>query len=208
MLRNEMIREEFSKYGSELLDDTSLISLIMGEKVAAKLIENNLNTLFKIDMLSYDDLTKIGISDISQLKLKALIDLSKRGTRIKSLNNISSPKDVVRLCDDMTKFEQEVLRVICLNTKNDVVYQKDVFKGGLKESIVHPREIFKVALSCSAASIIIIHNHPSGNPTPSKADINITDRTKESGKVIGINLLDHIIVGSNGFTSLKEKGIV
>jgi len=207
MLRNEMIREELSKYGSELLDDTSLISLIMGEKVAAKLIENNLNRLYKIDMLSYDDLKKIGLSKVSQLKLKALIDLSKRGTRIKSLNNVSSPADVARLCDDMRYLDQEVLRLICLNTKNNVIFQKDVFKGGLSTSIVHPREIFKSALSVSAASVIIIHNHPSGDPTPSKEDINITSRIKESGEIMGIKLLDHIIVG-NGFISLKEKSLL
>ena len=109
---------------------------------------------------------------------------------------------------EMVFLKQEVLKLIMLDTKNNVIGIKDVFKGSLNSSIVHPREIFKEALKKSSASIIICHNHPSGDPTPSKEDINITIRLKECGKIIGIDLLDHLIIGKNKYISLKQKGII
>lgn len=108
----------------------------------------------------------------------------------------------------MNELNQEVLKVVLLNTKNIVVGIKDVFKGSLNTSVVHPREIFKQAISKNSASIIICHNHPSGDPTPSREDINITLRIKECGNIIGIQLVDHIIIGNNKFVSLKERGLI
>ncbi|MDZ5016734.1 DNA repair protein RadC, partial [Clostridium perfringens] len=101
-----------------------------------------------------------------------------------------------------------VLKLIMLDTKNNIIGIKDVFKGSLNASIVHPREVFKEALKKSSSSIIVCHNHPSGDPTPSKEDINITVRLKECGRIMGIDLLDHIIIGKEKFISLKEKGII
>ncbi len=93
-----------------------------------------------------------------------------------------------------------------LNTKNQVLHKKTVFIGSLNASIVHPREVYKEALRRSAASIICIHNHPSGDPSPSREDIEVTKRLNECGKILGIDLLDHLIIGENKFVSLKEKG--
>uniref|UniRef100_UPI000E341953 RadC family protein n=2 Tax=Aeribacillus TaxID=1055323 RepID=UPI000E341953 len=93
-----------------------------------------------------------------------------------------------------------------LNTKNQVLHKQTIFIGSLNTSIVHPREVFKEALKCSAASFICIHNHPSGDPSPSKEDIEVTRRLSECGKLIGIELLDHIIIGERKYVSLKEKG--
>jgi len=97
---------------------------------------------------------------------------------------------------------------ICLylNTKNQVLQKRTVFIGSLNASIVHPREVFKEALKRSAASIICMHNHPSGDPTPSREDIEVTKRLAECGKLIGIDVLDHIIIGEQKYVSLKEKG--
>ena len=108
----------------------------------------------------------------------------------------------------MSELKQEVLKLIMLDTKNQIISIKDVFKGSLNTSIVHPREIFNEAIKRNSSSIIICHNHPSGDPTPSKEDINITLRINECSKIIGISLLDHIIVGKGKFISLKEKGII
>ena len=108
----------------------------------------------------------------------------------------------------MSNFKQEVFKLILLNTKNIVIGTKDVFKGTLNSSIVHPREVFKEAIHRGSASIIVCHNHPSGDPSPSKEDINITLRLKECGNIMGIELLDHIIIGNNRYVSLKEKGII
>lgn len=206
--KNHIIMETFVKYGGEKLDDTSLISLILGEKVANILKNNELNTLFKIDMKSDKEFKDMGIGKTSILKIKALISLCKRGTKINTTEKINSPDIVANLCEDLARLDQEVLRLICVNTKNEIIHQEDVFKGGLNSSIVHPREVLKIAIQCSACNIIIVHNHPSGDPTPSKEDINITLRIKEASKIVGIELLDHIIVGKKGFISFKQKGII
>ena len=122
---------------------------------------------------------------------------------------ILSPKDVsTLLINEMSNLKQEVFKLIFLNTKNIVIGSKDVFKGTLNSSIVHPREVFKEAIQRGSASIIACHNHPSGDPNPSKEDINITLRLKECGKIMGIELLDHMIIGANKYVSLKEKGII
>ena len=110
--------------------------------------------------------------------------------------------------EDMKYLKQEKLKILILNTKNIVTYIRDVFIGTLNSSIVHPREIFCEAIKKNGASIIICHNHPSGDPTPSKEDINITLRLKECGKLLGIDLLDHIIIGENKYVSMKEKGTI
>ena len=98
------------------------------------------------------------------------------------------------------------MSTLYLNTKNQVLHKKTVFIGSLNASIVHPREVYKEALRRSAASIICIHNHPRGDPSPSREDIEVTKRLNECGKIIGIDLLDHLIIGENKFVSLKEKG--
>lgn len=93
-----------------------------------------------------------------------------------------------------------------LNTKNQVIHRQTIFIGSLNTSIVHPREVFKEAFRRAAASIICLHNHPSGDPTPSREDIAVTKRLVECGQIIGIEVLDHIIIGDHKFVSLKEKG--
>jgi DNA repair protein RadC len=122
---------------------------------------------------------------------------------------IGSPTDAVELIRDFIEnSDREQLIVCCLDTKNQPTAIHTVSIGSLNSSIVHPREVFKAAILANASSIIIYHNHPSGDSSPSSEDINITTRLKESGKIIGIELLDHIIVGDNNFVSIKEKGII
>lgn len=100
------------------------------------------------------------------------------------------------------------INYICLylNTKNQVIHRQTIFIGSLNSSIVHPREVFKEAFRRAAASIICLHNHPSGDPAPSREDIEVTKRLVECGRIIGIEVLDHIIIGDHKFVSLKEKG--
>ncbi len=99
-----------------------------------------------------------------------------------------------------------IFTCLYLNTKNQVLHKHTVFIGSLNSSIVHPREIFKEAFKRSAASFICVHNHPSGDPTPSREDIEVTQRLFECGQLIGIQLLDHLVIGDQKFVSLKEKG--
>ena len=141
-----------------------------------------------------------------------MVELGRRLNALKGKADeisINSPQDIGNMLkSEMSGLHQEVLKLIVLNTKNKIIRIKDVFKGTLNTSIVHPREIYSEAIKCGGASIIICHNHPSGDPTPSKEDINITERIKQCGKIVGIELLDHIIVGDQKFLSLKEKGIL
>ncbi|WP_227936713.1 RadC family protein [Alkalihalobacillus deserti] len=152
-----------------------------------------------------------GIGAAKAVELSAAIEL---GRRIHSLQPeeryvIRSPEDVSNyVMEDMRFLHQEHFDCLYLNTKNQVLHRKTVFIGSLNASICHPREIFKEAFRRSAASVICLHNHPSGDPTPSREDIEVTKRLAEAGKLLGIELLDHIIIGDRKFVSLKEQGYV
>lgn len=124
---------------------------------------------------------------------------------------ISCPKDIYEVLTKVCRIQcnaEEVFILITLNTKNIVTGYFEVHRGTINTSLVHPREVFKRALLNNASNIIVAHNHPSGDPNPSKEDIQITERLKEAGNLLGINLLDHIIVGEDKYISLKEKGVL
>ena len=124
---------------------------------------------------------------------------------------ISCPKDIYEVLTKVCRIQcnaEEVVILITLNTKNIVTGYFEVHRGTINTSLVHPREVFKRALLNNASNIMVAHNHPSGDPNPSKEDIQITERLKEAGNLLGINLLDHIIVGDDKYISLKEKGVL
>lgn len=218
--KNERPKEKLLTYGAEVLSNSELLAIILrtgmvGENVLelSNRLLSELEGLDGILSATFDDITSIkGIKDAKASQLLALAELFKRFRTLKAMHKdikITSPKDVANLLmGEMDDLNQEVLKVILLNTKNIVIGTRDVFKGSLNTSIVHPREIFKQAINKNSASIIICHNHPSGDPTPSQEDINITLRIKECGNIIGIQLLDHIIIGKNKFISLEEKGLI
>ena len=141
-------------------------------------------------------------------QLLACIELGKRlnGTGCRSKLKVSSPDDVAHLLDEMSDLEQEEFRVILLNTKNRVIRILTVSVGSVNASIVHPREVLKPAIVASAASIILVHNHPTGDPTPSNEDIDLTTRFAKCCELIGIDLLDHVIIGDGCHCSMKEEG--
>ena len=217
---NERPIEKMLINGPEGLNNAELLAIILrtgvrGENVVS-LSSRLLSEVEGLDGLlnsNYYDMTNIkGIKKIKASQLIAMIELFNRFKTLRSQNikfKISSPKNIANmLMNEMTDLNQEVLKLIMLNTKNEVVGIKDIFKGSLNSSIVHPREIFREAIKRNSASIIICHNHPSGDPTPSKEDINITIRLKECASIMGIELLDHIIIGNSKFVSLNEKGIL
>ena len=124
---------------------------------------------------------------------------------------ISCPKDIYEVLTKVCRIQcnaEEVFILITLNTKNIVTGYFEVHRGTINSSLVHPREVFKRALLNNARYIMVAHNHPSGDPNPSKEDIQITERLKEAGNLLGINLLDHIIVGDDKYISFKEKGVL
>lgn len=137
--------------------------------------------------------------------------MKEKTSRYDITKKISAPIDAYTTVTKIFSMEEEaeeVLVMLTLNTKNSVTGAFEISRGSLNSSIVHPREVFKRALLDNAASIIIAHNHPSGDPTPSGEDTNITHRLKECGKLMGIELLDHIIVGEGNYVSLKERGVL
>jgi DNA repair protein RadC len=145
--------------------------------------------------------------NISFLNLKVVKETSGRYDVRKK---IQSPNDIFNIAQNViyaNEYAEENLWLITLDTKNNITGIFTVSTGSLNSSIVHPREIFKRAVLQNAASIIICHNHPSGDPTPSQEDINTTKRIYDAGKILGIELLDHVIIGDNKYTSLKEKGV-
>lgn len=214
----ERPREKLLFYGAQFLSNEELLAIILrtGNKdsnvveLSYRIIHSvgGLNGLFKA---SAKELMKVkGVKEAKATQILAMCELYKR-FKVSELTQvkISKPSDVAELVlDELRMLRQEVLILLTLDTKNKVISKKEIFKGGLNSSLVHPREIFREAVKDSAASIIICHNHPSGDPTPSRDDINITTRLKECGKMMGIELLDHLIIGDNRFISLKEKDIL
>lgn len=143
--------------------------------------------------------------------VKYTLELVRESSYLYEKKTIRSPQDAYDIATDvlgLMKRPEEELWVFSLNTKNDVTGMLMVSRGSLSSSIVHPREVFKGALLNNAASIIAIHQHPSGNATPSREDIEVTKRLTEAGKILGVELLDHIVIGEGEYVSLKEKGYV
>lgn len=216
----ERPKEKLLTYGADTLSNSELLAIILrtgtkGENVLqmSNRLLSELDGLDGILSAGFDDITSIkGIKNGKASQILALSELYKRFRTLKTIKDqvkITKPSDLADLLmGEMNELNQEVLKVILLSTKNVIIGIRDVFKGSLNTSIVHPREIFKQAINKNSASIIICHNHPSGDPIPSKEDINITIRIKECGNILGIKLIDHIIIGKNKFVSLKERGLI
>src|SRR5690625_3802819 len=193
------------------LDSTDIIGAILGEGADAltcmQLKEVPLRQLMNY---SIDDFRREGLNECESIKLHASFLLTKKviSEKDERKNIIGSPED---LYDELKYLEyenQENFVVLYLNTKNQVIKRQVIFVGSLNASIVHPREVFREAIKLSSASIAVAHNHPSGDSSPSQEDLLVTKRLVEAGKVVGCEVLDHIIIGRNNFISLKEKGYI
>lgn len=119
---------------------------------------------------------------------------------------IGQPEDAVSLFQSLENADREMMMLLCLDRKGQPTHLQTISIGTLHSSLVHPREVFKTAILSNSASIIIAHNHPSGDPTPSRDDLEITKRIKEAGELLGIELMDHLIIGANDHYSFKSKG--
>lgn len=219
MPQNERPQERLLRYGADSLSNSELLAVILRtgtrDENIVNLAQRTLTLFNGINGLleaSQDDLMKIeGIKEAKASQILSVAELAKRYKSYRSGDNykIGSPGDAADLVMvELREFKQEVLKVLLLNTKNVVIGVHNASMGSLNSSIVHPREIFKEAIRKSAASIIMVHNHPSGDPTPSSEDIAATGRIREAGKLIGIDLLDHVIVGDGRYISLREKNLL
>lgn len=152
-----------------------------------------------------------GMGFVKSVRLRAALELGRRiiSPETQAQGAIDSPKKVWRLMlGDIAGLKQEEFTVLVLNSKNMLIKKKRVFMGTISEAIVHPREIYRDAIREAGTSIIMTHNHPSGNVTPSNEDINMTQRMVEAGEVVGIALIDHVIVGETKYLSFKEQGFL
>ena len=215
----ERPREKLLKSGSSSLSNAELLALVIRtgtrERTAVELAQDILNYfggLKSLVNLSVEEIEKIkGVGPAKGTRINAVIELSKRLYRATMEESviIENPDDVAKLVmPELRYMKQEVFKLILLDTKNEVIAMPVITKGGLTSSIVHPREVFKEAIRRSSASIILVHNHPSGLPDPSGEDIKITRRLIEAGKIMGVEVLDHLVIGDGIYTSMKEKEII
>lgn len=210
-------RERLVRQGASSLSNQELIAILLrtGTKQESVLhlanrVLNYFEQIQELKNASIEEITAVkGIGQAKAVQLLAAVELGKRLAQQKTDDKftIRSPKDAATyLMHDMTSLNQEHFVTLFLNVKNQILHKQTIFIGSLNASIVHPREIFREAVKRSAASIICAHNHPSGNPSPSTEDIDVTKRLYEAGLLMGIELLDHVIIGDHQFISLKEKG--
>lgn len=216
---NDKPREKLYKFGADKLSEYELIAILLGSGsrnedvlTLSKKLWQYMSKFHRISELAIDDLMEIeGIGLSKACSIISALELSKRINIRECVDNFSvgSPKSVADIFMNILRDEmKEHFYVLLLDTKNKIISWDEISKGDLNSSIVHPREVFKYALKYSANSIICLHNHPSGDPTPSMQDIEITKRLQEVGNLVGIKLLDHIIIGYNKYISLREKGIM
>lgn len=209
-------RERLEEVGEKALSNQELLAILLrtGSKelnvmVLASEVLNHFEQLQLLKNATLNELMSIkGIGKVKAIELRAAIEFGCRvyqSTQVKYGKISSSHQIAQRLIQEMKGLQQEHLVCIYLNTKNEVIRQETVFKGSLNQSIAHPREVFRGAVKHSAARILLAHNHPSGNPTPSNQDIHFTKRMEECGEMMGIQVLDHIIIGDEKYISLREE---
>jgi DNA repair protein RadC len=215
----ERPRERMQTLGAEALSNAELLAILLRTGSRSEsvlhlserlLIEaEGLRNLFDMSLNEMTSLHGIGLA--KAIQVKAALELGKRTGSLSREERyvIRSPKDAAfYLMEEMRNLKKEHFVCLFLNMKNQVMGKETIFVGSLNASIVHPREIFRSAIKRSSASIICLHNHPSGDPTPSPEDIQVTKRLCEAGELMGIDVLDHIIIGDQTYISLKEKGLL
>ncbi|WP_129596855.1 RadC family protein [Anaerophilus nitritogenes] len=220
MAETERPREKLLKWGVRSLSNAELLAILIrtGTKdlsaidLAQKVLSIDQEGLRYLKNCTIEELSGIkGIGVAKACQMIASIEIGKRIAQMSSKEKYSiiSPKDVSNiLMEEMRYYKKEYFKTILLNTKNEILSIENISIGSLNSSLVHPREVFVNAIKKSVASIILVHNHPSGNPKPSSEDIKVTKRLMEAGKIIGIEILDHIIIGDGKYTSLKEINMI
>jgi DNA repair protein RadC len=219
--RSERPRERLLRHGADKLSSQELLALVIGRGVSKRSVMTiaqelvaRFGSIQGISNATIEELSCIkGIGTAKATQLKAVFELGKRQELEKETlyegYDIKDPQSVVRAVRGTIKDKaKEHFKLILLNTRNKIIGLSTVSIGTLNASLVHPREVFKDAIRHSASSVVIAHNHPSGDPEPSEEDLKITRRLVESGKILGIEVLDHIIIGKDTFVSLKTRGLL
>lgn len=217
---SERPREKAQRFGVEQLSTAELLAILLQSGTRKDSALDLANRLLGRTQMGVSDLSQFTLRQLMELPgiglakattLQACFELGRRQQMVvaESVHRLNSPQAVVELVRGrLAHLRREVFMVIQLNVKNDVIAEEIVSQGTINASIVHPREVFQNAIKNGAAAIIVTHNHPSGDPGPSDEDIQVTKRLVETGKIIGIPLLDHVIIGSQDSFSLKAHGLL
>jgi len=210
--------EKLEIYGEKMLSNAELLAIIiksgtkentsveLANKVLSIIDNNNLQSMQDISLEEFQKIK--GIGKVKAIQLKAVCELAKRMSQPinKKQIKICSSDDVANLFFEELQFEKvEHVKLLLLNAKNVVTRIVDVSKGGVNSAIVEPKEILQEAIKAGIPKIILVHNHPSGDSTPSQADINLTKRLYTAANILGIQLLDHIVIGNRCYTSIFSK---
>ncbi len=216
---DERPRERLIKFGADKLSDAEILAILLrvGNKETtaidlARHILKEFGGFQGIDARSVSELCQVhGIGIAKAAQIKAALELGKRlfleDVRIK--DKVESSDDVYQIVNPhIQNLGREIFKILLLTSRNKIILEKIIFEGSLTESLVSPREIIKEAINHSAASIVFVHNHPSGNPEPSEQDKRVTTQLKNACQVVGINVLDHLIIGKKSFFSFADAGLL
>ena len=211
--RSFSVSEKLARYGSSALSGAEHLTLLVGRKSVALALIRHFGSLKGLARASFQELRQFlprrqAESVVAALSISVIAETEH--ARSEQLDN---PESIYRACADMKLFSQEVLRVILLDTRYRHSSTVEITKGTINESLAHPRDIFRPVIGQSAYAFVLVHNHPSGNPAPSEADIRLTSRLAEGARILQINMLDHVIVGQSfenrpGYFSFKEAGLI
>ena len=210
----DLPREKLEKYGAQKLAEHELLALLLGSGIKGlnvlELSKKILKVIKKIGLAKITLKNLLEIKGLGKAKTSQIIALLELGKRLNTENKIEvvSPEDVWKLCPDIREAKKEHFVVFYLDTQEQLIERQIISIGLLNSTLVHPREVFEPAIRYLAAQVVVAHNHPTGDPNPSTADIEITKRLVEAGKMLGIQVLNHIIVTKETHFSFKEKGLI
>lgn len=208
-------REKLIQYGPEKLSNSELLALLLrsgNKEINAIELARKILKKFgakELPNLNFKDLKKIpGLGPAKACEIVACFELGKRLLKDKKAQIFLTPKEIWEELRDLRNHKKEHFVIFYLDSRNQEIKRETISIGSLNANLVHPREVFEPAVRNLAAQIILAHNHPSGDPTPSEDDLEITKRLIESGKILGIEVIDHIIVAKNNFFSFKERKLI
>jgi DNA repair protein RadC len=218
MTESERPRERLARLGPSSLSEPELLAILLRVGVPGESAIDGASRLLKtfggvtgLHRASFDELcNQHGIAEAKACQIKAALELGNRLKRseLDENNTIHSPADAANFVQfEMSALEQEELRVMLLDTRNRVLDTVTIYRGSLNSSQIRVGELFKAAIRRNSAAIIVVHNHPSGDPTPSPDDIAVTRAIVQAGKLLDVNVLDHLIIGRDKHVSLKERGV-
>jgi len=208
-------RERLQRKGPGALSNSELLAIMLGSGMPGKNVLEVAEHLLRkfgskrLFEVSFDELCQVpGIGEVKAMQLIAAFELSKRVLLGQQENTtiVETPEDVYKLSKRIHRLKKEHFLAYLLDARNALIAEETISVGTLTMAVVHPREVFEPAIRHSAAGIVLVHNHPSGDPTPGDEDRRLTERLVQAGKLMGIEILDHVIVTRNGYTSLRELG--